>query len=1311
MFDEIFQYKLIYIFEIPYDTHKGLLKIGETTIKNVNNIEKLIPNCKKLNDAANERIKEFTNTAGIKFNLLYNELAIKSDKGNYQAFRDYDVHRVLINSNVERIFIDETTGREWFKVSLDDAIRAIQAVKLNMDNLSGVPGETNKISITLRPEQEDAIKQTENYFKKGKTFLWNAKMRFGKTLSALELIRRMEFAKTIIITHRPVVDKNWYEDFNKIFQEGNYIYGSKNKGNSIKKLLSSGKNFVYFASIQDLRGSDTVGGKFSKNETIFNTDWDLVIVDEAHEGTTTALGDSVIKKIVKDNSKFLALSGTPFNILGNYEDNIYTWDYVMEQRQKIEWDQNHFGDSNPYDELPTMNIFTYNLGELLKNSAYVELEDKAFNFREFFRTNDNGKFIHEDDIKSFLNLLIKPGDDNYPYSTEEYRKLFQHSLWIIPGVKEGKALSRLLKNHPIFRNFEIVNVAGNGDDNEESFDAFEKVQNAINNYDYTITISCGRLTTGVTVPEWTAVFMLAGSYSTSAASYLQTIFRIQTPCNKNGKIKRNSYVFDFAPDRTLKMVAESVAISAKAGKTDDNDRSILGEFLNFCPIIAFDGGEMINFDASKLLQQLKRAYADRVVKNGFDDTSLYNDSLLKINEIEFEKFKNLTKIVSSSNSQPKVKDIEINSQGFTDEEYERIKRLDKKPKRELTDEENKFLEEVKRRNKLKATAISILRAISIRMPLLIYGADIPIDKDFTIEMLLEIDNDSWNEFMPKGVTKEVFKNFIKYYDPEIFIVAGHKIRNLAKSADDLPPTERIKKIAELFSTFKNPDKETVLTPFRVVNIHISESFGGYDFFDENHETILESPRYVETKIFKNLKAKILEINSKTGLYPLYVTYSIYRSRLGNFNESDLKPEALRRTWDQTVNENIFVVCKTPMAKAITKRTLGGFRNISVNAHYFVDLIKLLKNEQHKFVRRVKSESTWKKGTNFMKFDAVVGNPPYQIAIEGDNKNFASPIYNKFLEAAIKISDRVSLIHPARFLFNAGATPKDFNRDFLNDKHFRIVKYFQNSNELFPNTDIKGGIVITYYDSKEDFGVIGTFIPFEELKSIHQKVVIDNKDFKPLSDIVYSQINFRLSQKAYEDFPDLPQRLTDNALRTNAFDVMPDIFLDDKPFDDQEYFQMLGRQNKNRVYKWVRRDYMEDNESFYYFKVFIPKANGSGAIGEVLSTPLVGLPLVGLPLVGSTQTFISVGAFDSKAEAVAALKFVKTKFARAMLGILKVTQDNPPETWAKVPLQDFTTNSDIDWSKSIAEIDQQLYKKYNLSTEEINFIETHVKAMN
>ena len=760
-FENSFQYKLIYIFEIRDDAHKGLLKIGDATVNTDCNIEDLVPNCKILNQAAKERIKQYTNTAGIEAHLLHTEIAIYKVKGKggkefWKAFRDYDVHRVLLNSKVKKKSPKGSTGREWFAVKLEKAKQAIKAVKLNMNNLSGIVQSEEFIPVTLRPEQEEAINLTIKQFKKGNSMLWNAKMRFGKTLSALELVRRIGFSKTIIITHRPVVDVGWYEDFKKIFHgESDYLYGSKNTGyKQIDELLNSGKKFVYFASMQDLRGSDTVGGKFSKNASVFNTDWDFVIVDEAHEGTTTALGDSVIKNIVKDSSKFLALSGTPFNILSNYEDNVYTWDYIMEQRRKAEWAEEHFGDSNPYDELPKLNIYTYNLGNLLQNPAYVELEDTAFNFREFFRTNENGNFVHEPDIKSFLNLLIKSSDDNYPYSNEEYRELFRHSLWMIPGVKEGKALSKLLKAHEVFKNFEIVNVAGNGDDDEESADALEKVRKAIDNNDYTITLSCGKLTTGVTVPEWTAVFMLAGSFSTSAASYLQTIFRVQSPCNKNGRIKQNCYVFDFAPDRTLKMIAESAAISAKAGKTDDNDRRILGEFLNFCPIIAVEGSEMKEYDTKKLLQQLKRAYAERAVQNGFDDTNLYNDLLLKLNEVAIEQFKDLKEVVGSSKAQHKTKDIDINAQGFTDEEYEVIKRAGKKSNRELTAEEKALLEEIKQKKKMRATAISILRQISIRIPLLIYGADVPIDEDFTLDMLFDIDEASWNEFMPAGVTKD-----------------------------------------------------------------------------------------------------------------------------------------------------------------------------------------------------------------------------------------------------------------------------------------------------------------------------------------------------------------------------------------------------------------------------------------------------------------------------------------------------------------------------------------------------------------------------
>lgn len=430
--------------------------------------------------------------------------------------------------------------------------------------------------------------------------LWNDKMRFGKTLSALEVVRKMGFAKTMIVTHRPVVNHGWYEDFEKVFYtEKEYHYGSKNQGDTIESLISRDKKFIYFALIQDLRGSDTVGGKFSKNTAIFNTEWDCVIVDEAHEGTTTALGEEVIKSLVKENTKFLALSGTPFNILGDYDSNVYTWDYIMEQRAKAEWDLQHFGDSNPYDELPKMNIFVYDLGKLL-GSRYVEIEDKAFNFHEFFRTWTGdirhdfkavpseakiGDFVHEKDVLSFLNLITKESPDSqYPYATKEYRNLFRHSLWIVPGVKEAKALSKMLKSHSIFSMFRIVNVAGDGDEEEKSDTALKKVRDAISDAGtdgYTITLSCGKLTTGVTVKEWTAVFMLAGTFSTSASSYLQTIFRVQSPCNQNGKIKDNCYVFDFAPDRTLKMIAESVALSTKAGKASESDRKIMGEFLNY----------------------------------------------------------------------------------------------------------------------------------------------------------------------------------------------------------------------------------------------------------------------------------------------------------------------------------------------------------------------------------------------------------------------------------------------------------------------------------------------------------------------------------------------------------------------------------------------------------------------------------------------------------------------------------------------------------------------------------------------------------
>ncbi len=344
-------------------------------------------------------------------------------------------------------------------------------------------------------------------------------------------------------------------------------------------------------------------------------------------------------------------------------------------------------------------------------------------------------------------------------------------------------------------------------------------------------------------------------------------------------------------------------------------------------------------------------------------------------------------------------------------------------------------------------------------------------------------------------------------------------------------------------------------------------------------------------------------------------------------------------------------------------------------------------------------------SNKFKFDVVIGNPPYQEETESESTR-ALPIYHKFMDEAYKIAERVSLITPARFLFNAGYTPKEWNNKMLKDEHLKVEYYEQDSSKVFANTDIKGGVAITYRDSNIHFGAIGVFSVFPELASLLKKVLAQCSE--SFSSIISGQLIYKYTDKVSEDYPAVSGVSMQNGkylFRTNAFDKLSVIFFDKKPDDGYEYIQILGLQNNKRVYKWVRRDYISDHESLEKYKVFIPAANGSGALGEVLSTPLIGTPLI-----GTTQTFLTIGSYETKDEASAVLKYVCSKFARALLGVLKVTQHNTSKKWKYVPLQDFTSASDIDWSRPIPEIDWQLYKKYGLAEMEIEFIESHVKEM-
>lgn len=343
------------------------------------------------------------------------------------------------------------------------------------------------------------------------------------------------------------------------------------------------------------------------------------------------------------------------------------------------------------------------------------------------------------------------------------------------------------------------------------------------------------------------------------------------------------------------------------------------------------------------------------------------------------------------------------------------------------------------------------------------------------------------------------------------------------------------------------------------------------------------------------------------------------------------------------------------------------------------------------------------------FDFCIGNPPYNADFDnsGDNGNFAKPVYNDFMDAANKVADKVELIHPARFLFNAGSTPKAWNEKMLNDEHFKVLSYEEDATNVFPNTDIKGGVAITYHDSTQRFEPIVVFTKFPELNEILKKVKSHN-DFLSMEIIVVTRTAYRLTEKMHKDHPEALGQLSKGHaydMSTNIFDRLPQIFSESEPKDNYDYIRIFGRENNTRTYKYIRSDYVNQPINLNYYKVVMPKANGSGRFGEAISMPLIMQPKIGI-----TETFISVGKFNTEYEVENCLKYVSTKFARAMLGILKTTQDLTPEKWRYVPQQDFASSSDIDWSKSIHDIDLQLYRKYGLSAEEVTFIETNVKEM-
>lgn len=1292
-----------------FAAYEGAQKIGEGSIASDDIEADLTPNSEFLRKIAPKRIKQYMTTAGLHFELGWVELAYK--KSTKTWFHDHDVHEVLKRSGIKHP--KELAGNEWFKTDLETAKEAIKAVKNGRSFISDVPAEyiADKSDIILRPEQNAAVEQTQKTFKKKDRMLWNAKMRFGKTLTSLELIKQERFQRVLIMTHRPVVRDSWFEDYKKMdMANAGYLYGSVDEGEKLSTLKKGDNPFIYFASIQLLRYK---GAQTNLPEFI-DIDWDLIIIDEAHEGTQTELSDTVMKALVKEGrTKILELSGTPFNLLDQFApEQVYTWDYVMEQQAKLKWDLENPDQPNPYEQLPEVLMYTFEM----KHKEKFTDENKAFNFREFFRVDDKGELVYKADVRRFLDNITNPNSDtNYPFSTKEYREELRHTLWLMPGVKEANAFEKLLKEHSVFgMDYEIVNVVRNDkSDNvlDSSDDDLAKVRNAITDdpsKTKTITLTVRKLTTGVNVPEWTAVMFL--SNTSSSMNYLQAAFRAQTPfSHEKLGMKKRCYIFDFAPDRALTVMAESAQINSGVGKKNtQQQKQAMSNLLNFLPILGKGDNGMQPFNVDRMLTQIKKVYAEKAVRSGFEDDSLYNDNLLTLTTDDAEHFNKLNEIVGKTQKQKIPNKIPVNTHHLTNEEYDQAEKAKKKKPRERSQEEKEAIEKLKEARKQQKTMISILRGVSIRIPMMIYGMDVDLSKDITIEdFIKEVDDESWKEFMPAGFTKGMFKDITKYYDAEVFIEAGRIIRQRAKSFDSLDFIERAEEVATLFGSFKNPDKETVLTPWRVVNMQISKGIGGLNFYDDNFESMTDGAKpnlhWVDTDVTGSVyhpETKIIDINAKTGLYPLHAAMSLYYQYVQNNDDNYFDADSVYRG---ILENNIYAIAKTPMAKTITERTLTGYKKYRTNVAYIENFSNTLKSSIEEGKKLV--EEAFKN----VKFDVVIGNPPYQNEGIGDVAR-DEPIYHKFMDLAYEVADKAVLITPARFLFNAGQTPKMWNKKMLEDKHLQVIYFAQKSEEVFPNTDIKGGVAVTYRDTKKNFGAIETFTPVEWLNELFH--LVHHKVKRSFNEYLFGKSSYKFSANLYNRYPELRGRVSvaeEKSIGSNIFERLPEIFSDEKQSDSQ--VGIYGRLNNERVIKWIDADLIEPHSNLNKYKVFLPASNGSGAIGEVLSTPLVGTPLVGTPLVGHTQTFISFGAFETKKEAENCLKFIKTDLARAMLGTLKVTQHNQSkEVWINVPWFDFNDYSIIDWSKSVKEIEEELYDYFNVPDYIIAELKANVRRM-
>lgn len=663
------------------------------------------------------------------YTIELDEIAMRDD-GSF--FTDHDVHKILTKKNIQRI------NGEWFKCTLDTVKAALLEIK------SGKRNEDNRtLNFGLRPEQQAAIEKASDYFKsftaenpdRTPHFLWNAKMRFGKTFAAYQLAKAMGWTKILILTFKPAVQNAWEEDLANHVDFAGWQFIARNSLQFEQADIK--KPMVCFGSFQDYLGKNAVGGIKARNEWVHTTNWDCVIFDEYHYGawrdTAKELFEAEDKKEVAfaegegieyfdegnmpiTTSAYLYLSGTPFRAISSgefIEEQIYNWTYSDEQKAKIEWQPEQ--GKNPYTALPRMVMLTYQLPDAIRDVA-IKGEFNEFDLNLFFQANGEGehaKFTYENEVQKWLDLIrgnfaettidnLKLGAEKPPMPFTDTRLLnvLSHTFWFLPTVAACHAMNNLIqqRQNKFYQDYQIIVAAGS--DAGIGVSALPPVKNAMANplKTKTITLSCGKLTTGVSVAPWTGIFMLRNS--SSPETYFQAAFRVQTPwvlrghdaSNPNNEliVKNECYVFDFAPDRALRQIAD---YSCRLNIDESNPESKVAEFIKFLPVLAYDGSSMKQIDAAGILDMAMSGTTATLLARRWESALLVNvdnstlEKLMRNQDamnalMNIEGFRSLNQdietIINKSNSVKKAKQ-EASERELTKEE-----------KKQLTEEEKEY---------------------------------------------------------------------------------------------------------------------------------------------------------------------------------------------------------------------------------------------------------------------------------------------------------------------------------------------------------------------------------------------------------------------------------------------------------------------------------------------------------------------------------------------------------------------------------------------------------------------------------------------